>query len=377
MNDAHPQAPRRRRLRRPLQRARDLVRHRRERAAGDRPRGVRRGAGRHRHRRPLGARVRRPGAAARSRARPAARGRRRPARRSRSPGTATRTDLVVTEPSDAAAHARRGRRRLPAAARPVGRGRHDPGACSRWPACATSAPACSPRAVGMDKAYMKVVLRGGRAAGAAVGDDHRPRVGAPTPTACRERVGRARLPGVREARPRRLQHRHHQGARRLRARRGHRGGAARTTPRCSSRRRRGGREVECGVLAGARRRPPETSVPAEITVGGDHEFYDFAAKYLPEEAHRARRPRRPARRRRRPVRDAGRPGLRGASAARAWPGSTSSCCPTARWSSTRSTRCPASRRVDVPADVGRHRLDYPALVDRLIQLALARDTGLR
>ena len=29
--------------------------------------------------------------------------------------------------------------------------------------------------------------------------------------------------------------------------------------------------------------PPEASVPAEIRVGGDHEFYDFAAKYLPEE----------------------------------------------------------------------------------------------
>ena len=28
---------------------------------------------------------------------------------------------------------------------------------------------------------------------------------------------------------------------------------------------------------------PETSVPAEIRIGGDHEFYDFAAKYLPEE----------------------------------------------------------------------------------------------
>ena len=28
---------------------------------------------------------------------------------------------------------------------------------------------------------------------------------------------------------------------------------------------------------------PETSVPAEIIVGGEHEFYDFAAKYLPEE----------------------------------------------------------------------------------------------
>jgi D-alanine-D-alanine ligase len=44
----------------------------------------------------------------------------------------------------------------------------------------------------------------------------------------------------------------------------------------------GAREVECGVLE-ALDGTPETSVPAEIIVGGEHEFYDFAAKYLPEE----------------------------------------------------------------------------------------------
>jgi len=44
----------------------------------------------------------------------------------------------------------------------------------------------------------------------------------------------------------------------------------------------GAREVECGVLetldGGV-----ETSMPAEIRITGDHEFYDFEAKYLPEE----------------------------------------------------------------------------------------------
>ncbi|MGI8524560.1 MAG: D-alanine--D-alanine ligase family protein [Nocardioides sp.] len=44
----------------------------------------------------------------------------------------------------------------------------------------------------------------------------------------------------------------------------------------------GGREVECGVLQ-ALDGTPETSVAGELVVGGDHEFYDFAAKYLPEE----------------------------------------------------------------------------------------------
>ena len=45
----------------------------------------------------------------------------------------------------------------------------------------------------------------------------------------------------------------------------------------------GAREIECGVLQGFAGNPPDTSVVAEINVMGDHEFYDFAAKYLPEE----------------------------------------------------------------------------------------------
>ena len=39
-----------------------------------------------------------------------------------------------------------------------------------------------------------------------------------------------------------------------------------------------GREVECGVLDGPE--GPEASVPAEVRVVGDYEFYDFEAKYL-------------------------------------------------------------------------------------------------
>ncbi|HVE73746.1 MAG TPA: D-alanine--D-alanine ligase family protein [Mycobacteriales bacterium] len=41
-----------------------------------------------------------------------------------------------------------------------------------------------------------------------------------------------------------------------------------------------GREVEMGVLAGVGDAGPEASVPAEIRVVGDHAFYDFEAKYL-------------------------------------------------------------------------------------------------
>jgi D-alanine-D-alanine ligase len=43
-----------------------------------------------------------------------------------------------------------------------------------------------------------------------------------------------------------------------------------------------GRELECGVLAGLDGGPPEASLPAEIRVAPDAEFYDFEAKYMPE-----------------------------------------------------------------------------------------------
>ena len=41
-----------------------------------------------------------------------------------------------------------------------------------------------------------------------------------------------------------------------------------------------GREIECGVLISEDGTRPEASLPAEITVRGTHEFYDFEAKYL-------------------------------------------------------------------------------------------------
>jgi D-alanine-D-alanine ligase len=44
-----------------------------------------------------------------------------------------------------------------------------------------------------------------------------------------------------------------------------------------------GREIECGVLEGLDGAAPEASLPGEIVVGGEHEFYDFEAKYLPDQ----------------------------------------------------------------------------------------------
>ncbi len=44
------------------------------------------------------------------------------------------------------------------------------------------------------------------------------------------------------------------------------------------------REIECGVLAGIGSDEPKASLCAEIIVSGDHEFYDFQAKYLDNSA---------------------------------------------------------------------------------------------
>ncbi len=41
-----------------------------------------------------------------------------------------------------------------------------------------------------------------------------------------------------------------------------------------------GREIEVGVLEGVDGGPPDVSVAAEITMRGEREFYDFDAKYL-------------------------------------------------------------------------------------------------
>jgi D-alanine-D-alanine ligase len=41
-----------------------------------------------------------------------------------------------------------------------------------------------------------------------------------------------------------------------------------------------GMEIECAVLEGVAGGPPDASVPAQVLIGGDAEFYDFQAKYL-------------------------------------------------------------------------------------------------
>ena len=139
----------------------------------------------------------------------------------------------------------------------------------------------------------------------------------------------------------------------------------------------GGREVECGVLQGFGTNPPDTSVVAEIGVDPAHEFYDFAAKYLPEEHTRLDVP----------------ADLPAATADRVRELSAQafdvlSCEGLARVDffvlpdervvineiNTMPGFTPSSMFPRMWAESG---LDYPALVDRLVQLALHRGTGLR
>jgi D-alanine-D-alanine ligase len=139
----------------------------------------------------------------------------------------------------------------------------------------------------------------------------------------------------------------------------------------------GGREVECGVIEGFGSNPPDVSVVAEIVIDASHEFYDFAAKYLPEEHTELNVPA--------DLPDAVSDRVRALSA-RAF--DVLSCEGLARVDffvlpdervvineiNTMPGFTPSSMFPRMWAATG---LDYPALVDRLVQLALHRGTGLR
>jgi D-alanine-D-alanine ligase len=138
----------------------------------------------------------------------------------------------------------------------------------------------------------------------------------------------------------------------------------------------GAREVECGVL-GTTDGPPETTRLGELRVGGEHEFYDFEAKYLTDQGTEIVIPADvPA-----DVEQRGRE-----MAARAF--EAVSCEGHARVDfflmpggrlvvnelNTMPGFTPTSMYPQLWAQAG---LSYPELVDRLLELALARDTGLR
>jgi D-alanine-D-alanine ligase len=138
-----------------------------------------------------------------------------------------------------------------------------------------------------------------------------------------------------------------------------------------------GREIECGVLEGRDGAPPRASEVGEIQVVQGHEFYDFEAKYLAESDieltcpakvpdHVADEVRRIA------VAAFEAAGCEGLARV--------DCFYTERGDvvlneiNTMPGFTPLSMFPMVWAASG---LDYPQLIDELIQLALARRTGLR
>ncbi len=139
----------------------------------------------------------------------------------------------------------------------------------------------------------------------------------------------------------------------------------------------GGREIECGVIEGSDGTPPQASVVAEISIGGEHEFYDFAAKYLPEEHTELDVPA-----------DLPDHVTKRVQALAVEAFEVLSCEGLARVDffvqpdervvineiNTMPGFTPSSMFPRMWAASG---VDYPELVDRLLQLALARSTGLR
>jgi D-alanine-D-alanine ligase len=139
-----------------------------------------------------------------------------------------------------------------------------------------------------------------------------------------------------------------------------------------------GREIECGVLDALDGGPPQTAPLGEIEVLGDtHEFYDFDAKYLDEEHLRLTCPAK-------------------------LPDAVAAEIADLAVRSFQALGCEGLARVDFfltesgevivnevntmpgftpvsmfPLMWATAGLDYPQLVDRLLQLALQRRTGLR
>ena len=139
----------------------------------------------------------------------------------------------------------------------------------------------------------------------------------------------------------------------------------------------GAREIECGVLQGLGLAPHATSELAEIRVDPHHQFYDFEAKYLPEENTALDVPA--------DVEPALAATIR-ATAAQAF--DALDCeglarvdffvFPDGRVVLNEVETMPGFTSLSMfPRMWAASGLDYPELVDRLIRLALARDIGLR
>jgi D-alanine-D-alanine ligase len=138
-----------------------------------------------------------------------------------------------------------------------------------------------------------------------------------------------------------------------------------------------GREIECAVLESPEGGPPATSLPGEIEILGGHEFYDFQAKYLDEASVRLTCPadlppdvvRRVRELSARTFEALGCEGLARVDFFVQADGAV-----VVNELNTMPGFTPFSMYPRLWAATG---LPYPDLVDRLIQLALRRRTGLR
>jgi D-alanine-D-alanine ligase len=137
-----------------------------------------------------------------------------------------------------------------------------------------------------------------------------------------------------------------------------------------------GREIECAVLESLGDDPPAASVPGEVRVEGGQEFFDFEAKYYPDQMSLTVPADIPAE-----VAEE----LR-AMAVRAF--EALECeglsrvdffyTPDGRLVLNEINTMPGFTSLSVAPQLwAASGLSYPALVDRLIQLALARSPGLR
>ncbi len=135
-----------------------------------------------------------------------------------------------------------------------------------------------------------------------------------------------------------------------------------------------GREVECGVLDGPG--GPQASVPAEVRVSAEHAFYDFEAKYL-EDATELDVPadlpaETTARLQEMALRAFAALDAEGLARVDFFVGPDGEL--TINEVNTMPGFTPTSMFPRMWAATG---VDYPALVDRLLQAALSRGTGLR
>lgn len=135
-----------------------------------------------------------------------------------------------------------------------------------------------------------------------------------------------------------------------------------------------GREVECGVLAFPD--GPRASLPAEVRVAAGHPFYDFEAKYLQDatelDVPADLPPETTARLQAMSLRAFAALGCEGLARVDFFVGADGSL--TVNEVNTMPGFTPMSMYPRMWAASG---VDYPALVDRLVQAALQRSTGLR